>query len=215
MLRGVNVSGQKKIKMEELRKLYESLEFEQVQTYIQSGNVIFQTALTDKTEIIDKIQKQILNVFGFLVTIVIRTREERVNQVRNREETVNDFSSYIPIGNSIEKVLRWSKQGAKIIYLSFHRKYSNIQKDETILKKFNFPDGPVLYRKGGEEYKNIIERINPDILIEDNCESIGGVKEMIFTHLGSELRNRVKSVVVKEFNGIDDFPDSLQELCNS
>ncbi|RZJ68387.1 MAG: DUF1697 domain-containing protein, partial [Flavobacterium sp.] len=41
LLRGVNISGKKIIKMEGLRRLFESAGYENVQTYIQSGNVIF------------------------------------------------------------------------------------------------------------------------------------------------------------------------------
>ena len=41
MLRGINVSGQKLIKMEDLRLTFESMGFTNVSTYIQSGNVIF------------------------------------------------------------------------------------------------------------------------------------------------------------------------------
>lgn len=56
ILRGINVSGQKKIKMVELKSLYELLGFQSVVTYIQSGNVIFdatgnsQADLKTKTE---------------------------------------------------------------------------------------------------------------------------------------------------------------------
>ena len=41
LLRGINVSGQKKIRMAELRSLYASLGFSNVETYLQSGNVVF------------------------------------------------------------------------------------------------------------------------------------------------------------------------------
>ena len=41
LLRGINVSGQKKIKMSDLKNLFEALSFTNVQTYIQSGNVLF------------------------------------------------------------------------------------------------------------------------------------------------------------------------------
>src|SRR5258708_24555325 len=41
MLRGINVGGHKRIKMDQLRKSFEALGFEQVKTYIQSGNVVF------------------------------------------------------------------------------------------------------------------------------------------------------------------------------
>lgn len=43
ILRGINVSGQKKILMTELKALYESLKLKEVITYIQSGNVIFKS----------------------------------------------------------------------------------------------------------------------------------------------------------------------------
>lgn len=43
ILRGINVSGQKKVLMTDLKALYESLGFQEVTTYIQSGNVIFKT----------------------------------------------------------------------------------------------------------------------------------------------------------------------------
>ena len=42
ILRRINVSGQKKIKMTDLKSLYETLGFKNVVTYIQSGNVIFE-----------------------------------------------------------------------------------------------------------------------------------------------------------------------------
>ena len=54
MLRGVNVSGKNRMKMEELRELYESLGFEKVQTYVQSGNVIFESTETDDAKILDQ-----------------------------------------------------------------------------------------------------------------------------------------------------------------
>ena len=44
ILRGINVSGQKKILMADLKALYETLNFKNVQTYIQSGNVVFESA---------------------------------------------------------------------------------------------------------------------------------------------------------------------------
>ena len=56
ILRGINISGQKKIKMADLKTLYEELGFKDVQTYIQSGNVIFKSAETDKSIIKSKIE---------------------------------------------------------------------------------------------------------------------------------------------------------------
>ena len=48
ILRGINVSGQKIIKMDALKRMYEKLNFENIQTYVQSGNVIFSVKETRK-----------------------------------------------------------------------------------------------------------------------------------------------------------------------
>ena len=76
LLRGINVSGQKKIKMDDLRALYESLNFQKVTTYIQSGNVVFQSADSQADEIGDQIAQRIQSVYGFQVSIIIRTHQE-------------------------------------------------------------------------------------------------------------------------------------------
>ncbi len=52
----------------------------------------------------------------------------------------------------------------------------------------------------------------PDVLIEDDCESIGGAEEITWLQLPAAARARVRSIVVAEFGGIDHLPDSLEEL---
>ncbi len=76
ILRGINVSGQKKIKMTDLKSLYASLGFQDVITYIQSGNVIFTTDSNNKTELKEKIEKAIEEKYAFRVPVVIRTHRE-------------------------------------------------------------------------------------------------------------------------------------------
>jgi hypothetical protein len=72
--------------------------------------------------------------------------------------------------------------------------------------------GSLQYREGKEEYKDIAERIMPDVLIEDDCESIGGEKEMTITHVSPDKKAEIKSIPLKEFGGIDHLPDNLTEL---
>jgi len=76
MLRGINVSGQKKIKMNELISLYESLSFKNVTTYIQSGNVLFDSSADNLVSLAEKIEKEIKKEFLFEVPVIIRTKEE-------------------------------------------------------------------------------------------------------------------------------------------
>ncbi|HTN46877.1 MAG TPA: DUF1697 domain-containing protein [Flavipsychrobacter sp.] len=70
LLRGINVGAQKKILMKDLKALYEALGFEKVQTYIQSGNVLFQTKKQDKEMLSRKVEKKIKEVYGFDVALL-------------------------------------------------------------------------------------------------------------------------------------------------
>lgn len=80
ILRGINVSGQKKILMADLKELYENLKFREVKTYIQSGNVVFKSdsKLSD-IQLAKKIEKEISAKYNFEVPVIIRTKEELKN----------------------------------------------------------------------------------------------------------------------------------------
>jgi len=74
ILRGINVSGQKKIVMADLKALYEELGFKNVTTYIQSGNVIF--AAKNADSLAKKIEEKILKKYEYNVPVIIRTGDE-------------------------------------------------------------------------------------------------------------------------------------------
>ena len=141
-----------------------------------------------------------------------KTREERVGQVINVDSSVHDYTSYIPVGDAVEKLKSWQSQGAKILYLSSHENAEDVEKDKSVLEKYGFPKGQIFYRQNGESYKDIAEKIIPDVFIEDDCESIGGEKEMTITFVKPEIRQKIKSIVVKEFSGIDNLPSYLEDL---
>ena len=75
-LRGINVGGKKLIKMEDLRRVIESLRFKNVKTFIQSGNVICDSPETDRPALVRKIERRLLKVFGHQVTVVLLTLDE-------------------------------------------------------------------------------------------------------------------------------------------
>jgi uncharacterized protein (DUF1697 family) len=90
MLRGINVSGQKLIKMPELKRLYEDIGFGRVVTYIQSGNVVFSTEDDLPAEGFAQIIEQaIREKFSFDVPVIIRTPDE-----------LKDIVKAIPFKNS-------------------------------------------------------------------------------------------------------------------
>lgn len=76
LLRAINVGGHRKIKMADLRNMFESMGFEEVKTYIQSGNVVFKSTLNDTEKLADSIEKEIEKVFGHDVTVMIRTPDD-------------------------------------------------------------------------------------------------------------------------------------------
>ena len=143
------------------------------------------------------------------------TRDERVKQVVQEEGSVHDFASYVPVGNSVQKLKTWHEQGAQILYLSSHRKVEDVDKDKIVLRVNGFPDGQVFYRHGGQKYGQIAASILPDILIEDDCESIGGEIEMTYPNIVLEARTKIKSIVVREFGGIDHLPDNVNSLASN
>jgi uncharacterized protein (DUF1697 family) len=73
MLRAINVGGQKKIAMEALRGLYAGLGFNNVQIYVQSGNVVFDSAEPEAAVLVGQIETQIEQSFGFSVLVFVRS----------------------------------------------------------------------------------------------------------------------------------------------
>lgn len=77
ILRGINVGGQKKLRMNDLKALYEDLGFEKVVTFIQSGNVIFQSGeKTPPADLSLKIEHSLKKKFGFEISVILRTVDE-------------------------------------------------------------------------------------------------------------------------------------------
>jgi uncharacterized protein (DUF1697 family) len=76
LLRGINLAGHHKIKMEELRALCQSLKLRDPQTYVQSGNVIFRTNEKDSVRLAKRIEDAIEKKFGFHADVVLRTTSE-------------------------------------------------------------------------------------------------------------------------------------------
>jgi uncharacterized protein (DUF1697 family) len=132
ILRGINVSGQKKILMADLKKLYESLGFINVQTYIQSGNIIFDYQNKENNnnneitlaeiqqnislQIADKIAEQ----YDFQVPVIIRNVEEMESCIKNNpfigkyadlDKFHVSFLSQIPTESNIDKLNDKAKEG--------------------------------------------------------------------------------------------------------
>jgi uncharacterized protein (DUF1697 family) len=95
ILRGINVSGKKMINMEALRAHMQELGFKNIKTYIQSGNLIFESENVELTELAKQIEKQIEKQYGFQVPVIVRTPDDLEHILKNnpflnvREEDID------------------------------------------------------------------------------------------------------------------------------
>ncbi len=83
LLRGINLGPHKRMKMERLRASFEDLKFKQVQTYIQSGNVVFEAGKESLPAMCSRIENKILSDFGFPAPVVLRTAQELKRAITN------------------------------------------------------------------------------------------------------------------------------------
>lgn len=152
ILRGINVTGSKVIKMTDLEKIYHDLGFQDVKTYIQSGNVVFKSdAGLHPREISAQIEKEIQSRFGYIVPVIIRTPEElrsviSSNPFRHGDGTVAKkiyitFLEDIPLPENIEKIRsinfypdRFSISG-KEIYIDCAAGYGTTKLSNTFFEK--------------------------------------------------------------------------------
>ena len=75
-LRGVNVGGNKLLKMAELKALFDSLKLRDAKTYLQSGNVVFRSDETDRAVLQRRIEDGIRKKSGMEVKVILRTTDE-------------------------------------------------------------------------------------------------------------------------------------------
>jgi uncharacterized protein (DUF1697 family) len=127
LLKAINVGGHT-VKMDYLKKLFENMGFTRVETFIASGNVIFDTKIY-KTELIKiKIEKQLKTAFGYTVRTFIRSTEELkaiANYKPYTESDLDNKQNYLYIGflndvpnkDSLKKVLALSNE-ANVFYFN-------------------------------------------------------------------------------------------------
>ena len=119
-LRGINVGGHNRMKMDALGDLVESLGYEDVRTYIQSGNVVFETAEADDRALADEIAAAIDDEFGYDLTVMVRTRDELEAVVAGQpfdvteEEGIRHYVTFlheVPGDEGVEALLDAAMEG--------------------------------------------------------------------------------------------------------
>ena len=140
ILRGINVGGFRMIKMDALKQLYTDHGFQNCQTYIQSGNVVFQCDKTDIKTLEKKITAAIIEKFSYEVPVIILEVDE-LKQIIANNPFLNDktkdiahlhvtFLSEIPEPMNVSKIINADYQPDefqlidKAIYLYCPESYS-------------------------------------------------------------------------------------------
>ena len=146
--------------------------------------------------IIDKIKNNNKKIMIFVERTILKPK---YNNILSRIS----MTTYIPINNAIETLKKWQEEGYEVIYLT-SLKGRRAMKMAQHLDELGFTGSMVGYRQKNQDYATLIKEELPDILIEDNCLSVGGEQNMCYNLLSDELKKEIKHIVVEEFKGIDD-----------
>lgn len=146
--------------------------------------------------IIDKIKNNNKKIMIFSEGTILKPKHN------NFFSRIN-VNGYVPIGNAKEIIKNWQEQGYEIIYLTSQKGRKAMGMAQR-LDELGFVGSMVGYRQIRQDYATLIKEERPDILIEDDCKSIGGERHMCITQLSDELKKSLKHIVVEEFKGIDD-----------
>jgi uncharacterized protein (DUF1697 family) len=125
ILRGINVSGYKIIKMDELREAFGSLNYKNVRTYIQSGNVVFDYKKTRQNDLKKSIEKRIFETFGFEVPVIVKEKKEVEYILKNnpfvnkrKEDSIKLHVTFLaeePDQANVNKIKELKYEGAEFI----------------------------------------------------------------------------------------------------
>lgn len=92
MLRGINVGSQKRVNMQSLTSIFESLGFSNIQTYIQSGNVVFDHKYKDASKLKPVLEAALKKTLGFEIIATQRSTEEMAKVVKSNPFSNKDLS---------------------------------------------------------------------------------------------------------------------------
>jgi len=150
LLRGINVSGKNMIKMNELLIHLSSLNFKNIRTYIQSGNIIFESDLMDENLLEKSIHEKILSMFGFDVPVLVKNADawKKVHNsnpfILERNEDIDKlhvtFLSDIPNQEFISKLVDYKDVvdefilDSNIVYICCHNGYGKTKLNNTFFE---------------------------------------------------------------------------------
>jgi uncharacterized protein (DUF1697 family) len=148
LLRGINVGGNRKVKMEVLRGIFEALEYRNVKTYIQTGNVLFETEEVETNILTSTIENRLKIELGFEVIVIIRTLED-IKAIIGKcpydaseyENVYISFFSGEPRAELKESIKEFTSDSGELrvinreAYILCHKKYHEVLFSNNFLEK--------------------------------------------------------------------------------
>lgn len=151
LLRGINIGGHKKIKMDSLRDGFSSLGYTNIKTYIQSGNILFCSKEEDKTKLEREISSMIMDKYGFDVPVLVLISDDLNEVITNNPfaNSINHKKEFIHItfiSNEVKEInykeIESKKESEdeykiinKAIYLYLQKGYGNTKIHNNFFEK--------------------------------------------------------------------------------
>ena len=150
VLRGINVGGRRKLKMIDLKAQLTQLGFENIETYIQSGNVVFDSQENDAKKIEEIVTNMISDVFDLEVPVVIRSKKDFLAMLEGNPHEVNEnsikslhliFLKSQPEQAKFEEILSMDVEGESLnlvhldLILKCGEKYSQVKLNNAFVER--------------------------------------------------------------------------------
>jgi len=179
ILRGINVGGKRRILMPDLKSLFADLGYQNIITYIQSGNVIFQTPDNNSAFIIaNKIENEILEKFNLNVPIIIKSFKEFLEAIQKNPFYKTDNTD----NTDIEK-----------LHLTFLNKNPTFEKLQSIEgfdfspDKFKVIDNNVFIYCEGKYHRSKLTNAFFEKKLNTNCSTRNWKTILKIAELASEI----------------------------
>ena len=140
LLRGINVGGQKKLPMAALRQIYQDLGFSRIKTYLQSGNVVFESLQAEQALLAKQIEEAIEQSYDYALQVCVRTKDQIQRIAANnpflRDKNANLSKLHVSFLYRLPAETTWSKvvvpgnipdqyaRGETVIYLHYPNGYA-------------------------------------------------------------------------------------------
>mmetsp|Transcript_43219 Transcript_43219/g.69305 ORF Transcript_43219/g.69305 Transcript_43219/m.69305 type:complete len:211 (-) Transcript_43219:6598-7230(-) len=149
--RGINVSGKKCIRMVDLRSHMATIGLQEVKTYVQTGNVVFNCVEDDISKIESMIKAKVRSEYGFDVCVIVKTRESLELVVKgNPYQTQADkdptkvlvsFLSQVPLSSAVDTLQTVGHAGEKfevhkdVVYLYVPNGYGKATLNNNVFER--------------------------------------------------------------------------------